>query len=194
MGCGSSASAGAAAQPEDAASKYAESSGSTENVVVVKPKSPKSAAVNDNPAPPSDSGAEQSRRASRRVSAQSRIREVCPEGFEEAAVAYNACIDRGEEWGSNPEDAKLKEKVGAQFEEVLTAFEGFDTDGDRHVDVQELARAMETLGVNPGGEVTDDIKQMFSEADVNGDKVIDFFEFLGMMGAVGAEQEAEGAE
>merc|ERR1711988_1016959 len=125
------------------------------------------------------------------MSAKTRIRETCPEGFEEAAIAYNACLDRGEEWGSDPEDAKLKEAAGEPFEEAKNAFEGFDTDGDRHIDIEELAKAMETIGINDGGEVTDDIKQMFSEADVNGDNVIDFLEFLGMMGQVGAEAEAE---
>jgi len=45
---------------------------------------------------------------------------------------------------------------------------------------------------NDGGEVTDEIREMFAEADVNGDGVIDFLEFLGMMGA-GNDDEGEEA-
>ena len=35
--------------------------------------------------------------------------------------------------------------------------------------------------------MTDEIKQMFADADANGDEVVDFMEFLGMMGGVDDE-------
>ena len=37
--------------------------------------------------------------------------------------------------------------------------------------------------------MTDDIREMFSDADVNGDQVVDFMEFLGMMGATDDQEE-----
>ena len=67
-------------------------------------------------------------------------------------------------------------------------------DGDRHIQIDELASALEAMGENPGGEITDEIKQMFTEADVNGDEVVDFIEFLGMMGAGNDDDEEEEEE
>lgn len=124
--------------------------------------------------------------------AAGRIRRKCAEGWLDAAVAYSMCLERGEEWGGNPEDQALRDSVGGDFEEMKNAFESFDIDGDRHVDMKELASALELIGQNPGGEVTDDIKEMFADADVNGDQVVDFMEFLGMMG--GTEEEEDDDE
>jgi hypothetical protein len=45
---------------------------------------------------------------------------------------------------------------------------------------------------NPGGQITDDIKEMFADADVNGDEVVDFLEFIGMMAGMEGEDEIEG--
>ena len=78
--------------------------------------------------------------------AAGRIKEKCPDGWLDAAIAYCACLERGEEWGSNPKDQALRDKVGDDFEEMKNAFESFDIDGDRHVDIDELASALETIG------------------------------------------------
>jgi len=119
---------------------------------------------------------------------------MCDEGWLEAAEAYCACMERGEEWGSNEADKVLMDAVGEGFDNARGTFENFDVDGDRHIQIDELASALEAMGENPGGEITDEIKQMFTEADVNGDEVVDFIEFLGMMGAGNDDDEEEEEE
>jgi len=125
----------------------------------------------------------------RRFSAKSRIKRVCPPGWLDAAEAYCACLARGDEWPSTDAEKTLSENAGVDFENARDTFEGFDVDGDRHVQIDELAKAMEQLGNNDGGEITEEIQEMFSDADVNGDGVVDFLEFLGMMGEQEGEEE-----
>ncbi|XP_064597366.1 neo-calmodulin-like isoform X2 [Liolophura sinensis] len=59
-------------------------------------------------------------------------------------------------------------------EKTLEAFRVFDLDGNGFIDRQELQCVMKTLGENLS---EDDVKEMFSEADLNGDGKIDYKEF-----------------
>lgn len=63
----------------------------------------------------------------------------------------------------NSEDAKKRE-----------AFNVFDMDGNGYIDKHELKYVMRRLGENLSDE---DLKAMFSEADLNGDGLIDYEEF-----------------
>jgi len=53
----------------------------------------------------------------------------------------------------------------------LEAFRVFDMDGNGYIDKHELKCVMRRLGENLS---EDDLKAMFSEADLNGDGLIDF--------------------
>lgn len=63
----------------------------------------------------------------------------------------------------NNEDARKRE-----------AFAVFDMDGNGYIDKHELKYVMRRLGENLSD---DDLKAMFSEADINGDGLIDYDEF-----------------
>lgn len=56
----------------------------------------------------------------------------------------------------------------------MEAFKVFDMDGNGYIDKHELKYVMRRLGENLSD---DDLKAMFSEADINGDGLIDFEEF-----------------
>lgn len=56
----------------------------------------------------------------------------------------------------------------------LEAFRVFDMDGNGYIDKHELRYTMRRLGENLSDE---DIKEMFKEADLNGDGLIDYSEF-----------------
>ena len=164
MGCGSSASAPAANAPT--AVKYSEPKKKVDKPAeaAAAPAAPEAAAeptqaptssdagapdTNQNQdsstsTPPEDNGAEA--RKSRRMSAKSRIAQKCPPGWVEAAVAYCACLERGDEWPSTEDESEISAAVGPEFEEARLTFESFDVDHDRHVDIEELAKAMERLG------------------------------------------------
>ena len=58
----------------------------------------------------------------RRVSAKTRVRDMCDEGWLEIAEAYCACMDRGAEWGSDEADAALKERGGEGFDNARLTF------------------------------------------------------------------------
>ena len=53
----------------------------------------------------------------------------------------------------------------------LEAFRVFDMDGNGYIDKHELRYTMRRLGENLSDE---DIKEMFKEADLNGDGLIDY--------------------
>lgn len=56
-------------------------------------------------------------------------------------------------------------------EKQLEAFKVFDMDGNGYIDKHELRYTMRRLGENLSEE---DVKDMFKEADLNGDGMIDF--------------------
>ncbi|KAJ3133288.1 hypothetical protein HK100_004503 [Physocladia obscura] len=62
--------------------------------------------------------------------------------------------------------------------ELLNAFKVFDLDGDGFITHDELAHVLKNLGNKMTNE---DIDDMLLAADVNGDGVIDYTEFLHMM-------------
>lgn len=171
MGCGSSSAAANAQWPS--AAKHGEpkvnpaetkTEPEKKTDVAEPPKQAESAATN-----PDSEVAPEEQKKERRYSAKSRVKQTCAPGWLEAAEAYCACLERSEEWPSNANEEALLEVAGTEFEEARKTFESFDVDGDRHVQIDELAAAMEQLGANDGGEITDEIKEMFNEADVNGD-------------------------
>ncbi|XP_062598590.1 neo-calmodulin-like isoform X5 [Saccostrea cucullata] len=62
----------------------------------------------------------------------------------------------------------------SKSEKQLEAFRVFDMDGNGYIDKHELRYTMRRLGENLSDE---DIKEMFKEADLNGDGLIDYSEF-----------------
>eukprot|EP01123_Difflugia_compressa_P011852 TRINITY_DN4865_c0_g2_i1.p1 TRINITY_DN4865_c0_g2~~TRINITY_DN4865_c0_g2_i1.p1 ORF type:complete len:150 (+),score=44.91 TRINITY_DN4865_c0_g2_i1:149-598(+) len=65
-------------------------------------------------------------------------------------------------------------------EEMLAAFKVFDEDGNGTINIDELRKVMKKLGE----KVTEDqLKEMIKAADINGDGLIDYHEFVKMMKA-----------
>ncbi|XP_059146695.1 calmodulin-A-like [Physella acuta] len=63
-------------------------------------------------------------------------------------------------------------------EVIKETFQVFDKEGKGYIAAEELKRVMSTLGEN----VTDEeLDEMIREADVNGDRKVDFNEFVTMM-------------
>ena len=73
---------------------------------------------------------------------EDKIVQQCPPGWLEAAQAYCACRERGDEWGTNPEDVAY----GEEFDRVRQAFETLDLNGDRRISRDELAKALKIVG------------------------------------------------
>ena len=139
MGCSTSTPAAAPVAPVASEPEVSsEPEKPAEESIPEKTSAPDTAspAVDDSSAP----------KKTRRASARTRVLEMCDEGWLEAAEAYCRCMERGEEWGSNEADAVLKEKAGEGFDEARATFENFDVDGDRHVQLDELASALEVMG------------------------------------------------
>ncbi|KAL4237341.1 hypothetical protein ACF0H5_002059 [Mactra antiquata] len=71
-----------------------------------------------------------------------------------------------------------QKKNGDEEKELLEAFQVFDTDGNGSICAAELRHVMASLGEN----LTDDqIDEMIQEADIDGDRQINFEEFKKMM-------------
>jgi len=70
-------------------------------------------------------------------------------------------------------------KFNLAKDEYRQAFEMFDSNGNNYISVTELKGALRTLGQNLND---DEIDQILSEADLDGDKQISYEEFLHMMG------------
>ncbi|KAI9332063.1 hypothetical protein BDR26DRAFT_869592 [Obelidium mucronatum] len=106
--------------------------------------------------------------------------------------------------GQNPTDGELQDMINEvdgdgngniDFEEFITmmarklkdsdaeaeireAFRVFDKDGVGYITVAQLRQVMQNLGENLTEQ---EINEMFSEADIDGDGRIDFDEFVSMM-------------
>ncbi|XP_046582415.1 uncharacterized protein LOC124289793 [Haliotis rubra] len=72
----------------------------------------------------------------------------------------------------------LDELTQEQIEDYSRAFRLFDKDGDGTIDAKELGTVMRSLGQNPND---DELQEILEEVDADGNGIIDFEEFLGMM-------------
>jgi len=63
--------------------------------------------------------------------------------------------------------------------EAEAVFNAFDEDGSGAIDVNELKKALETLGKNPTNE---ELQQLIKEADEDGSGEIDKVEFVTLVG------------
>ncbi|KAF3454329.1 hypothetical protein FNV43_RR04776 [Rhamnella rubrinervis] len=79
----------------------------------------------------------------------------------------------------------LSEEQIAEFQE---AFCLLDKDGDGCITIEELATAIKSLDENPTEE---ELKNMISEVDVDGNGTVEFGEFLNLMDRKMKENEAE---
>ncbi|XP_010274270.1 PREDICTED: calmodulin-like protein 11 isoform X2 [Nelumbo nucifera] len=79
----------------------------------------------------------------------------------------------------------LTEEQIAEFQE---AFCLFDKDGDGCITIEELATVIRSLDQNPTEE---ELQEMISEVDVDGNGTIEFGEFLGLMARKMKETDAE---
>ncbi|OVA09882.1 EF-hand domain [Macleaya cordata] len=79
----------------------------------------------------------------------------------------------------------LSEEQTAEFQE---AFCLFDKDGDGCITIEELATVIRSLDQNPTEE---ELQEMISEVDVNGNGTIEFVEFLNLMARKMKEADAE---
>ena len=71
-----------------------------------------------------------------------------------------------------------KELTKEELEQLKAAFRFLDKDGNGTVEPEEIGEVLKTLGI----EITDEeIKDIMSNLDENGDGVMDFNEFVGMM-------------
>merc|ERR1711916_381951 len=73
--------------------------------------------------------------------------------------------------------SKSKKISKAALDDCRDAFDLFDADNDGNIDASELKLAMTALGFQPTDE---EVEEMISNADLNGDGVVDFDEFLEM--------------
>jgi calmodulin len=62
-----------------------------------------------------------------------------------------------------------------QRDELAEAFAFFDKNGDGHISKEELKMVLLQLGENLGEE---EIEEIFKEADLNNDGIIDYHEFI----------------
>ncbi|RWR87959.1 calmodulin-like protein 8 [Cinnamomum micranthum f. kanehirae] len=75
-----------------------------------------------------------------------------------------------------------------QITEFQEAFCLFDKDGDGCITIEELATVIRSLGQNPSSE---ELHDMISEVDVDGNGTIEFAEFLNLMARKMKETDAE---
>ena len=76
------------------------------------------------------------------------------------------------------ESEKGKRKKDKTLEDLKEAFDFFDRNKNGYIEAVELGVVMESLGY----EVTDEeLDDMINEADVDGNKTIDFEEFVRLM-------------
>ena len=71
---------------------------------------------------------------------------MCAEGWLEAAQSYMASKEVNEEWPNTEAHEALLEVAGENFLNAVSTFENFDVDGDRHIQIDELASALEAMG------------------------------------------------
>jgi len=92
---------------------------------------------------------------------------------ENGYVEFEEFLTLMRRWHQNLEadGAVASASVTSCNEKQLEAFKVFDMDGNGYIDKHELKYTMRRLGENLSEE---DIKAMFSEADLNGDGLIDF--------------------
>jgi len=74
----------------------------------------------------------------------------------------------------------LEESIGVSETVMREAFRQFDADGNGVITADELRMAMSEMGEAMNKE---DIEEMIAEADLNGDGVVDYEEFILMMGS-----------
>lgn len=74
----------------------------------------------------------------------------------------------------------------AEKERYYAAFQMFDKDGVGRVSASNLGSMMKSLGKNP---TADELQDMINDADLDGNKMLDFDEFLGMMNKKGDEDD-----
>ncbi|KAI3937324.1 hypothetical protein MKW98_001895 [Papaver atlanticum] len=79
----------------------------------------------------------------------------------------------------------LSEEQTLEFQE---AFCLFDKDGDGCITIEELATVIRSMDQNPTEE---ELQEMMSEVDVNGNGTIEFVEFLNIMARKMKEADAE---
>ena len=65
-----------------------------------------------------------------------------------------------------------------QLVEISSAFKRFDRDGDGHIEPHELRTVMNNLGVPQSEEA---VKKLIASVDVDGNGMIEFDEFIGVM-------------
>ena len=71
-----------------------------------------------------------------------------------------------------------QELTQEQIAEFREAFNIFDKDGDGHITVKELGSVMRSLGQYPSQR---ELEEMVAEVDTDGNKTVEFTEFLDMM-------------
>ena len=80
----------------------------------------------------------------------------------------------------------------AQLAKFRAAFDSLDVDGSGNIDASELALALEALGIDAGDP--DTISQMIEMIDVDGDKEVNFDEFLTLMQMSELAKDGDGNE
>lgn len=72
-----------------------------------------------------------------------------------------------------------QENMAQELNELKKAFELFDKNKDGTICISELEDVMKSLGRDPTKE---ELKDMINNIDLDGNEVVDFEEFLQMMG------------
>jgi calmodulin len=94
---------------------------------------------------------------------------------ENGFVEFDEFVVMMRRWTHNIEvegaDGVSTSSSSSKSDKQLEAFRVFDMDGNGYIDKHELRYTMRRLGENLSDE---DIKEMFKEADLNGDGLIDY--------------------
>lgn len=69
-------------------------------------------------------------------------------------------------------------EIAEQIAHLRAAFDHFDEDEDGLLDAAELGRALRSLGHDVG---PDEVRKIIASVDVNGDRVLDFPEFVDLV-------------
>jgi hypothetical protein len=138
MGCGSSSAAPAGVIQQPAEPNVSTAAASDAAVVQPVQKEDPTVASVDLAAP------EDAKK--RRDSARTRVVKKCSDGWLEAAESYIAGMEAEGEWPTTEEHEALLNVAGANFQNAVVTFEQFDVDGDRHIQIDELASALEQMG------------------------------------------------